>query len=95
MIPPAHLVQGRAAKARHQRANLFSRAKGVSTPLHEQHRLLDVREVRIATLLGSPRRVQRIAEKDEPGDAGDALGRDLRRDAASHRFSADEQRKPG
>ena len=50
--------------------------------------------MRVAALVGLARRMQRIAEEDQAGEAVDALRRDVRRDAAAHRLAADEQRQP-
>ena len=80
-------------QAGQQLADLLRRAERVARALHEEHRLGDVGQMTIAALLGLSRRMERIAEIDQSGNALDVLRRDLRRDAAAHGLAADEERQ--
>ena len=51
------------------------------------------RQMRVAPLFGPSRRMQRVAEEDQPLHAFDALRRDVRGDPPAHRLAADEERQ--
>ena len=65
----------------------------VARPLQEQHRNVDVREMRGALVGRLARGVQREAEEHEPANAGDRRNRlRLRRHATAERLAAREER---
>jgi len=62
-----------------------------SRALNKQHRRLDPGEMLGAQAIGSPRRVQRIAEKNQARHRTGIGSGDLRGNAAAHRLAADRQ----
>jgi hypothetical protein len=68
MVATRNLVEGRAPERREQRADLIGCAKRIPAPLHEQYRLANRREVRVAPLLGPAWRMERVAEEHDAAD---------------------------
>ena len=74
--------------------DLLARAERVARALADQRRRRERGEVRGAQLLGPARRMERIAEAEQPGDpaGGVQLVRDHAGDPPAHRLAADDQR---
>jgi len=82
---------GGGVEPRNDRAQFVGGSKGVARTLNEQHRRLDVRQMLCAKTVGSPRGMQRIAEKNQTREIGDAAGSHLRGDPPAHRLAANCQ----
>ena len=93
--PPATSCSVALRQRRKKRRDLSRGAERVARALHEEHRFGDGGQVRVAPLIGFARWMQRIAEEDESGQPLASLRRDVRGDAAAHRFPADEKRDFG
>jgi len=86
---------GRRHRAKH-RLEFRRRAERVAAALDDQHVPLDRRQMFVAALLRLSRRMQRIPEQRDSLDRKRRIGRrDVRRDPAAHRFSADEEMTRG
>ena len=91
VLDPEDLDRRRQRVARH----LLPRPEGVARALHDQRRRRQPLEVRGAQLRRLARRVERVAEAEQPRDL--ALGvqpvRDHARDPPAHRLAADDERR--
>jgi len=83
---------GAPAKPRDRLGQEVGLGKGVARPLEEEHGDGHLREMVAAQLLGTPGRVEGIAEKDQR-IGGHPLGHRHRRDPPPERLSSGHERK--